>query len=218
MLNIKRLTARAFACAAWAAIAACAAQADVLATLRFDNVTANNPTDVITGKNQLRVDVGNDIGAALASSNQVRFTFKNMGTLASSITDVYFDDGSLLSLAYFEEDTGVSFSAGASPPNLPGGENAIPPFVASFAADSDPPVSHNGVNPGEQLRIIFNLQPGRTIPDVVEDLTSGALRVGIHVQGFASGGSESFVNIPVPEPASILPGLLAAVLWRRRAA
>jgi len=42
---------------------------------------------------------------------------------------------------------------------------------------------------------------------VLGELADGTLRIGIHVQGFATGGSESFVNVPLPEPATF--GLLA---------
>ena len=57
------------------------------------------------------------------------------------------------------------------------------PFVTTlgFSADSDPPVQSLGVNPGESLGIIFDLQPGGTFADVVGELASGALRIGIHV-------------------------------------
>ncbi|MFP3326110.1 hypothetical protein R0K05_23955, partial [Planococcus sp. SIMBA_160] len=75
---------------------------------------------------------------------------------------------------------------------------------AGFLADSDPAVQPNGVNPGETLGVIFDLQTGLGYQDVVDaialsqtnpsaDLTGG-LRIGIHVQGFTGGGSESFVN------------------------
>jgi hypothetical protein len=79
------------------------------------------------------------------------------------------------------------------------------------------PAQPLGVNAGESLGIIFNFMPGETIPDVVDEQTSGELRVGIHVQGFAFGGSESFVNVPVPEPTGLaLFAAAAGVLARRR--
>ncbi len=37
---------------------------------------------------------------------------------------------------------------------------------------------------------------GMTVADVLQDLADGTLRIGIHVQGYASGGSESLVNVP----------------------
>lgn len=196
------------------------ASADLI--LSFEGLTSNNTADVTTGESQLRVVVA-DLGGG-----QVQFTFQNLGPAASSITDVYFDDGSLLGIASVINMTGVSFSQGASPPNLPSGENASPPFETSagFLADSDPAAQPNGVNPGEQLRIVFDLQSGQSYSDVVSELESGELRIGIHVQGFTGGGSESFINFPpdeisgVPEPSSLLLLTIGAigvpVLTRRR--
>lgn len=49
---------------------------------------------------------------------------------------------------------------------------------------------------------MFDLQSGLDCDDVLAALNldgaDGGLRIGIHVQGFASGGSESFVNNPPP--------------------
>ena len=198
--------------------------------LGFTNITANVVADANTGEAQLSVDVTN------AGGGQVLFTFANIGPLASSITDVYFDDGSLLGIAGLIDaddgvggDAGVDFTQLASPGNLPGANSASPPFVttAGFSADSDPPVQPNGVNPNESLGILFNLIGGQSFGDVITELNSADLRIGIHVQGFASGGSESFVNNPpddprpprVPEPASLLLfgiGLLGLGAFARR--
>lgn len=138
---------------------------------------------------------------------QVSFTFNNNGPLASFIDGVYFDDGALLGIASVVNGTGVSFSNPATPNDLPAGNTASPPFVttAGFSADNDPGAA-NGVNPGEWVKIIFNLKPGMTFANVLADLASGALRIGIHVQGLSGGFSESMINTttPVPEPGSLL--------------
>jgi hypothetical protein len=186
-------------------------------TLNFVNITNNNPANAAIGEAQLKVDV-TDPG-----NNQVLFTFNNAGPAASSITDVYFEDGTLLGIAQITNGTGVDFSQGASPGNLPGGNSITPAFNASagFTADSNPPVQPNGVNPGESLDVLFNLINGQTFDDTLAALAQtslfgnppGGLRIGIHVQGFADGGSESFVNVPpdlpppgpaVPEPMTVL--------------
>ena len=172
----------------------------------FDNITNNNAGDAAIGELQISVEVTD------AGSDQVLFTFLNSGPEASSIADVYFDDGSLLDFVYLIDaddnggDPGVDFSQGASPPNLPGANNASPPFVTSadLSFDSDPPAQPNGVNPGESLGILFDILSGSSFDDVIDSIESTDLRIGIHVQGFASGGSESFVNNPVPEPATML--------------
>jgi hypothetical protein len=133
----------------------------------------------------------------MVSPNQVSFGFYNTGPAASSITDIYFDDGSLLGIAsIIPGSVGVDFSQYASPPELPAAQDCVPPFetTAGFLADSNPPAQPNGVNPGEWVKIVFFLQGSQVFADVINELSTGALRIGIHVQGFASGGSETFIN------------------------
>ncbi len=204
--------------------AAIAARGDIL-TYSFQCITNNNPSSCATGEAQLFVDVvGNgqtvQIGSSPygpSSSDQVLFRFRNTGPSASVITGVYFDDGALLSLAQLIGMTGVQFSGGGSPPNLPGGNSLSPPFNATFHATADPPPSHNGVNPYEALGVLFALQGGLSWDDVIGALNSGDLRIGIHVQAFQGGYSESFVNNGVvPEPAAILlVGSVLLLLGRR---
>lgn len=185
------------------------------ATLSFFCITNNSAGNCAIGESQLSVNV------STYGTNQARFDFLNVGADASSITDVYFDDGALLGIATIVNGPGVSFSQGASPPNLPGGNNVTPPFQVTegFLADSDPSVTVNGVNPGETLGIIFDLQTGKTFSDVLADLADGSLRIGMRAQAFAGGGGESFVNYPVPIPAAVWlfgSGLLGLVGSARR--
>jgi hypothetical protein len=165
--------------------------------------------DGAIGEEQLFVEII-DLG-----SNQVNFIFTNMGPSASSITDTYFDDGTLLGIASIDNtDPGVDFAQLAAPPNLPGGNNLVPPFAttAGFSADSNPPAQPNGVNPGESLGVTFDLQGGGVFQDIIDELASGELRIGIHVQGYASGGSESFVNDGMVDPPDVIPAPGAILL------
>jgi hypothetical protein len=182
----------------------------------FDCISNNNTTNCTTGETQLSVDV-TDAGGGVT-----KFLFSNSGPLSSSITDIYFDwlnPGAALSGGSIIDFAGVAFSWGASPSDLPAGNNATPDFNANISADSDSPASHNGVNPGEFVGFTFTT----SFASVLSSLTNGDLRLGIHVQAFANGGSEAFVNTPprvsVPEPGMLaLFGLVLAGLGlvRRR--
>ncbi len=182
----------------------------------FYNITGNSATNAASGEAQLFVEV-TDSGAG-----KVLFTFTNTGPSAASITDVYFDDagGKLMTLTSISNSFGVDFEVGASPPNLPGANMVGPSFHADFDADSDPPTAPNGVNPGESLGISFDFNNGITFDDVIYNLGQASLRVGIHVQAFGDGGSESFINRmnPVPVPSAFLLGAfgLGLVGWMRR--
>ena len=206
-------------------------------TLNFFNISSNKAADATIGEAQLSVIVTDEAIESISTlldtdlldedPDGVRFIFLNTGSEDISITDVYFDDGSLLDISEVIYDPEVvSFSLGASPSNLPSAGSVDPVFEASdrfLAADSDPPAYPNGVNPGEFLVIDFSLQSLQTFADVVSELTDGRLRVGIHVQGFGSDGdgSESFVNLPVPAPSSmVLAGFgvlgMMGYGWRKR--
>jgi hypothetical protein len=50
----------------------------------------------------------------------------------------------------------------------------------------------------------------------LSQLASGELRIGVHVQGFASGGSESLVNVPEPGTGVLLGLSLIGVIGQRR--
>lgn len=143
--------------------------------------------------------------------------FYTADPLASSITDVYFDDGSLLGIANIFNGSGVSFSNPAVPGNLPGGNSIEPPFETTdgFSADSDTPVQPMGVNPGESVGILFNLQPGKDFGDVLaaiyqgfdDPLAAESLRIGMHIQSIGpESGSDSFIMTPVP--GAVILGLL----------
>jgi len=182
----------------------------------FDNITNNNARDAAIGEAQLQMDV-TQVG------NQVFFTFTNTGLDACSITDIYFDDDvPLLSFVGLNQTKGVDFSEGASPGDLPSGMNYL--FSTNYSYDSNPPAQPNGINPGEYLTIVFAYENSYNFNDVLNGLNNGSFRVGLHVQGFDSEGSESFINntAPVPEPSTMLllgsgMSALAVIRARRKA-
>jgi hypothetical protein len=184
-------------------------------TYGFYNITNNNAVDASIGQAQLSVVVS-DYGTDLVS-----FKFVNEGPADCVITEIYFQDGSILGFASINESlAGVDFKedevGSVNPKNLPGGMSIDPQFIATTGFSIEPlnPEPTWGVEPGEWVEIVYSLQSGKTYANIIEELDSADLRIGIHVQSFASGGSESFIT---PEPTTM--GLLALgglVLRKRR--
>jgi hypothetical protein len=188
----------------------------------FECITFNLASDCLIGELQSSVEVTDPGG------NQVLFTLTNNGLDAATIIGVYFDDGLLLGLSGLIDadddalgsfgDPGVDFSPPAVPSELPGSVMASPPFVTTvgFSADADPPAPARGVSPGESLGVVFDLGGGGTFADVINQMNTGAIRVGIMVGFDLSGGSESLVNVPEPSAALLLASALVGLAALRR--
>jgi len=136
-----------------------------------------------------------DEGLSYYGNQKVGFTFNNNSTATSSITDIYFDSrrgDSALNFNYVSiiEGPGVNFSKNARPKSLPSGSELDPIFdkTPEYSADSDSPVSHNGINPNEWLMLIFTLDYNKTINDIIFEIANGgssylqSLRIGLHIQ------------------------------------
>lgn len=188
----------------------------------------------LSGTNDVNVADQLSMEVEMQGSTHVEFTFRNTGTTPSSITGIYFDDGTLLGLGDVVGGSGSSMSRGAVPWNLPGGD-AID-FNTSAAHGADGNTFANGVGPGDSVTIRFDLIFGQSANDTFSalamslanpgvDMTDG-LRVGLVVQGLDEGDFDTFINgsgegggpgpaIPLPSAAAMgMVGL--AVMARRR--
>jgi hypothetical protein len=201
----------------------------------FD-VVENNSGIAGTIATQLSVEVtdpGTTVVIDSVEHNQVLFTFSNTGSEASSITDLYFEDGSLLLLAaVLDNPPNVDFQSPPNPGNLPGWETLDPPFDATsdFSVDSNPPqLLARGVNPGESLGLLYTLQSGGNFADVIAALGLGvtnpdpeaprdSLRIGLHVQGIGPNDEGDSFILMTPIPASVVLGILGLGVagWKLR--
>lgn len=193
------------------------------ATYNFSCITNNSPADCAIAESQASVDVV-DLG-----SNQVEFVFSVSGGSHFSIAEIYFYDGTLLGIASINDAplAGVDYieQTGGSM-KLPG--TGFGPTKAFAAVDAANPAPVNGVNPGEQVGIVFDLLAGMDYADVINALAlpyspgsnNGALMIGFHATAFSGGGSESLTTttvVPVPAAAWLFGSALLGLGIRRRA-
>ena len=172
-----------------------------------NNGSYNDSSDIV-----LYVEVSD------GGTGRVDFTFFNESLVNSAIAAIYFDDGLLLDIAAITNGLGTSFSQPATPHNLPAGNTLNPPFVTTenFSIDGDSPPPKNGVNPGEWVRITFTLKGDGEFGNVIDQLDSGIIRIGMHLIALPDGSSESAVNTPEPMTAALLMLSSLSLFYRRR--
>lgn len=158
------------------------------------------------GEAQLSVEV------LAAAPGQVSFRLRNEGGEPLTASQVFFDDvadvlGDLLGVV---DGPTVAFLVGGKPDNLKGG-NKIG-FEADAFVSAAKPAKDHGVNPGEDVLILFALAGGHTFEDVIAALESEGLRIGVNAKkAYVTTGT-----VPEPGALSLLALGLGAAVWSAR--
>lgn len=196
----------------------------------FEVIQPADSSNAADMADQLALDII-DLGGAsvLGDPYQVEFIFGNdyfadyLGDEDGVITGVAFEDGTLLTMGTPSAYSGtLAFSDETSNPPYPQGTWGLNfDTTHFFLADADPSPIANGVEPGEALSIIFDLDYGQNWSTFMTALQNGfdneleleSLRIGIHVQnldeiggGEDTEGSDAFILTPVP--GAVLLGIL----------
>lgn len=202
-----------------ASCVASAASVDV----SFSRITSNSGDNV-------EAQFLTTVSTVAGDSTVLDFIFRNAVGVASSISEIYFDNGlvsTLFASGSIVQQVGTAFVYGSgSPGNLPGGNSLVDSFTVTPGILADAQGNPNvGINSASDLlRIRMALLAGVTFGSVSDALASGDLRIGMHVRAIGTGGqSDSFVTIP-PPPMVPLPsgaamgfaGLIALSARRRR--
>lgn len=179
----------------------------------FTCITNNDAGDCTIGTAQLSAEVVQSGGDALL---MITMTGAEAG-----VVEQIFIESSLVTAISFQASTAsgtVAFGTGQAGGNLPGG--AMVSFDEAFNIAADNPAPSNGIGRHPQDDVspqtgAFLLSfTGGDFSDLLTDL-----RVGVHVIGYSSDGSESFVSTPIPEPgtfALLATGLLGLATAGRR--
>lgn len=160
------------------------------------------------------------------NSTTVSFTFTNIGSISSVVTQIYWDTQMLSSISIASQ-FGVSFSVPGNPGNFPEGQDLTPKFVEKFASKANPSPAQNGIEnglaAGDSLVVNGVLTGGQSLTTLLASFAAGTTRVGVHVQGIApNGASDSLITghatvVPVPGALPLMvSGLLAVGFLARR--
>lgn len=179
----------------------------------FSCITNNDAGDCAIGTTQLSATVVQSGGDAVL---MISMTGPQAG-----VVEQIFIESSFVTAISFQASTAtgvVAFGTGQVGGNLPGG--AMVGFDEVFNITADDPAPSNGI--GRHPQDDISSQSGAfllsfTGGDFSNLLTD--LRIGVHVIGYSSGGSESFISTPIPEPgtfALLATGLLGLATAGRR--
>ena len=170
----------------------------------FSAITANDPLGAaqLTGESQLLLEV------SPTGTGQASLVFSNTGPAPSVISQIYFDfiPDLKLEITTINNGDGVEFDLNhRTSGNLPSGHGLDVPFLSDLSVTAQSPKPVKGINPCENLELMMDYDSSY---DLTELLLTEELRIGLHVQSFTGGYSESFINKTTHQEAIPEPGTL----------
>ncbi len=143
--------------------------------------------------------------------DQVLFEIVNANLIdSSSIKAVYFGGDKYLDRKLtIVNSSGVNFVKDKKVAQLQGGMNSVLDTDFSFGTKKKP--TKDGINAGEKLGVIFDIENGYDFDAINAKIASGNIFVGVHLIALPDDSSEWALNntvpspdpVPIPEPATL---------------
>lgn len=149
----------------------------------FSCITNNDAGNCAVGAAELSGDLTGNI-----------LTITMSGSDAAVATRIFIEGAGLTGGSFLDGVGIVTFGNAALGGNLPGGNSQG--FVSAIHFDAANPGPRNGIGYHNQDQTVVQLGRFRLNGDLSD------LRFGVHVTGYANGGSESFITSPIPEPSA----------------
>lgn len=139
------------------------------------------------------------------SDRRLMITFHNRGGASCVITDIYFSDGGLFSISVQSvKDAGerkgpacqlvaAGVASGVAVPELYDDSGNFR-VVNSIPKGPEAEVMLDGIHRNESLGIVFDLQAGVTLADVISALSSGKLTISIKLHGSVQEDTALLIN------------------------
>jgi hypothetical protein len=136
------------------------------------------------------------------SERRIMITFHNRASAACAISDIYFVDGDTFSISVQSaRNTGTGGSPACIIDIASGIQQSAPdPYhdSSTYQVARRHPEGVSGMQDGikqdESLGIVFDLQAGVTLADIVSALSKGILNIGLKLLGAVEGPAGILVN------------------------
>lgn len=136
------------------------------------------------------------------SERRVMITFHNRASVPCAVSDIYFMDGETFSISVQSvRDTNAAGSPVCAIDITTGIRQSAPDryhdsnsYQVSTRCPEDVAEMQDGIKPNESLGIVFDLQAGVTLADIVSALSKGKLNISLKLLGASQRPAGILVN------------------------
>jgi hypothetical protein len=142
---------------------------------------------------------------------RIMLTFHNRAAVPCDISEIYFEDGGTFSVSVQSvRGAGEAMSRGRATGSSTGSQRVTAGWHHDFHSGQvasrnpeDAAALQDGIMPNESLGIVFDLQAGVTLADIVSALGKGRLNISLKLQGVAQNPGGILINDTRPGPGLV---------------